>query len=495
VCTLREKRKKMNDNTPTYKYAKGAAARAPFLLAGGGGGIGSAGRVGSYTGSMPDLTSSSTDAALKTQSTNNNSNNNSSGLQLTPQQIKTLVEPITAAMQSTTYYDIMSISSLVVVLDVNSTVSVCVAAAQETRASSFLVWDPFDKTTGNGKFIAVLTLTNFIRILIHCHENQDQVSQLSNMSLRDLLFKKPELMQLKQFGNNNNNSNRPQQAAGVSNTILQANPEINLYDLLAVMVENKINHVPILADCTHVSKMDVAATTTTTQNNSSTTTSGAAQPTTLLGVAFLPQILSQVVRIINNPAVSITESGASMLSSSGGNSPKKNSSSKDLTNNNNPSPPPYSSLFEVPLYQLTGSHQRLANKLRAKDIGGSNSWLRPEETVYVALQRLVDTEVQALPIINEHGVIIDTFARSDVVGLEDLGVYNLNQSVAQALSRKRGQRAIPVCQVTDTVGDVVAHFVETGVRTIFVVSVENNEEFVGQIQVVDLLTFLYQHSL
>lgn len=487
-----------NDNSPSYKYAKGAAARVPFMF---GAGIGVNGQR--YQGSMPDLTSSDAALCAKGTAVNLSSSSAIAANQLSPAQIKALVEPITAAMQSTTYYDIMSNSSLVVVLDVNSTVSVCVAAAQETRASSFLIWDPFDKTTGNGRFIAILTLTNFIRILIHCHENQDQVSQLSNMSLRDMLFKKPELIQLKQLSNNKNIINNNNATSTTSSVMLQASPDINLYELLGVMVENKINHVPILADSCNVSKGDVVVGSGGSGGGGASTSASSQQqqqqPTSLVGVAFLPQLLSQVVRIINNPAVSINEwntqkTGSSkdnLLSSSNSNNINNNTATASSSSSSSP----YSSLFEVPLCLLTGSHQRLANKLRSKDIGGSNSWLRPEETVHTALQRLIQTEVQALPIVNEHGVIIDTFARSDVVGLEDLGVYNLNQSVAQALSRKRGQRSIAVCQVTDTVGDVVAHFVETGVRTVFVVSNENNEEFVGQIQVVDLMTFLYQHSL
>lgn len=472
-------------NSPVYRYAKGAATRASAY--------GTAGRgfpSSRSMGSMNDLHASGTggafassggDAAVSSSSpthqqqaggnssssSSNISNNNSNSSNIvTPAQIKQLVDPLVQAMKLTSFYDIMSNSSLVVVLDINSTVAVCVAAAQETRASSFLVWDPYCKQTGKGKFVAILTLTNFIQILIHCHENQDQVSQLSNMPLRELLKQdfaqavSPRRQQQQQQSSSTGRSN-----INISNSmILHANPDVTLYDLLGIMIENSINHVPILAD-------------------SDCCSSDQQQPTNLLGVSFLPQLLSQVVRIINNPAISINNN----------NNTNNQLQQQQQQQQSNSPPPAFTSLFDVPLAQLAGMSRDLSDKLNSKNRDGARSWLRADETVYVALQRLIEQGVQALPVINEHGAIIDTFSRADVIGLEDLGVYNLNQPCKLALDTRRKHRSIAVCHLSDTIGDVVAHFVATAARTIFVVS-GSSDEFVGQIQVSDLLKFLYHAS-
>merc|ERR1712146_663259 len=135
---------------------------------------------------------------------------------------------------------------------------------------------------------------------------------------------------------------------------------------------------------------------------------------------------------------------------------------------------------DVPLSQLASLSPELSSKLNSRDRDGVSSWLLPNDTVHIALHRLIEKGVQSLPVIDEmNQSIIDTFSRSDVIGFEDLGVYNLNQPVKQALDIKSRHRNIVVCQLNDKIGDVVAHFVATGVRTIFVVG--ENEEFVGQI--------------
>lgn len=434
---------------------------------------------------------------------------NAPGAPLPPQplsiaQIRGLVEPLVGAMKTTSFYDIMGNSTLVVVLDVNSTVSVCVAAAQESKASSFLIWQPSEggpasggaaaaaaaasasssssigggkrlpppaplyggasssSSMGAGKFIAILTLTNFIQILIHSHEHPDEVAQLANMSLKQLLsmpFAKVRQTSL--------------------DGIVHAAPDIPLYNLLGLMISNGVNHIPILADSTVMGATGTSGAAPLTPNPRN---SALPPPTHLVGVAFLPQLLSQLVRIINNSPSSSTAGG--------GMSPTERSSAAAAaaaaaagTSASGSSYSQFATLFEVPIAMLPA----MGPKLNCKVADGAVSWLRAEETVHQALKRLVDYSVQALPIIDERGRIVDTFSRSDVIGLEDLGVYNLNESVQHALYRAK-HRSIVVCQMDDTVGDVVAHFVATGVRTIFVVQ---NEEFVGQLQVVDLLRFLF----
>lgn len=487
---------------PVYIYAKGAANKAHLS-----GGFASARSLGSMNDLMTDSALPVNTSAISIASSSSNNNVLSgagagggsggvAGGDLTQGQIKQLVEPLVQAMRQTTFYDIMSASSLVVVLDINSTVAVCVAAAQESRASCFLVWDPYCKEIGSGRFATILTLTNFIQILIHCHENQDQVNQLSSMPLRDLLKQEFARAKKKNNGSNSNSNNRvglvntsadaaptspPQSNNNLFNgaSILHANPEICLYDLLSMMMENDINHIPILADSLNCASSENGGLLNSAAAVNQGNCDANHPPTNLLGISFLPQLLSQVVRVINNPSFSFNPSAAAVASSSSSSSQSQ--------------PCGYSSLFDVPLSQLASLSEPLARKLHSKDRDGAASWLLPTDTVHGALHRLIERGVQSLPIIDDsQGIIIDTFSRSDVIGLESLGVYNLNQPVKQALDYRSRHRNIVVCQLNDKIGDVVAHFVATGVRTIFVVG--DNEEFVGQIQVSDLLKFLYNAS-
>jgi CBS domain-containing protein len=413
----------------TLNYAKGSAARAPFLF-------------GQRCGSLPDLPG--TDAPVPLSS-------------LTPLQISALVEPIVTAMRHTSFYDIMGVSSLVVVLDVNSPLSVCIAAAQETRAASFLVWDPSHGGSGKGRFVAVLTLSTFIRVLVHCHENADQVQHLSNTPLRDLLAR--SFLKSRPSGSADAAQDR---AAGV----VHAHPDVSLYDMLGLMIRCNINHVPVCADSLPGGSSSSSSSTAVGADASTGLASAPAgsgsAPTSLVGVAYLPQLLSQVVRIINNPTVNIVPSP----------------SAAGL---------PYTSLFEVPLSVLP----RVGEYQSAREVDGVALWLRPDDTLHTALKLLIDYRVQALPVIDASDGICDSFSRADVIGLEEFGIYNLTQTVQHALARLK-HRSVAVCQLSDTVGDVVAHFVGNGVRTVFVV--EGERSFVGQLQVVDLLKFLFSAS-
>ncbi len=463
-------------SAPVYAPAKGSSARAPFMFG-----------AQRSSGSLNDLAAAGSGANVVSGGGQQDAAFPSTPVPRTPlnnSQIKGLVQPVVGAMRTTTFYDIMGNSTLVVVLDINSTVAVCVAAAQETKASSFLVWQAAasdaagfnaaqlqgqqrrasgaagaaSATGGAGRFVAILTMTNFIQILIHCHEHPDQVSQLSNMSLLQLLqMPFARVRQLEGGG------------------IVHASPDIPLYDLLGLMIGSGINHVPVLADSTVVGAPS-SSSSSPTSAPPTPVPAGGNHPTHLVGIAFLPQLLSQLVRIINNSGGAAAGSGGSPIS------PREPGGAATAAASG------YASLFEVPLVSLPPA---ALPRYNCKAVDGAASWLRADQTVYEGLKRLVDAGVQALPIVDDMGRIVDTFARSDVIGLEDLGVYNLNLPIAAAVARV-GHRSIPVCHADDTVGDVVAHFVATGVRTIFVVDKEEvGGSFVGQLQVADLLRFLF----
>jgi CBS-domain-containing membrane protein len=113
------------------------------------------------------------------------------------------------------------------------------------------------------------------------------------------------------------------------------------------------------------------------------------------------------------------------------------------------------------------------------------------DAVHAALDRLVTAGCNSLPIVDERGTIVDAFSRSDVIGLENFGVYDLTQTLQDALGSNR--TPVPICQMTDTVGDIVAHFVATGAKDMFVVDAEH--VFQGQISAEELLHFLYRSTL
>ena len=96
--------------------------------------------------------------------------------------------------------------------------------------------------------------------------------------------------------------------------------------------------------------------------------------------------------------------------------------------------------------------------LRAK--GSSVATIRPDETVGVAVQQLIDRNIGALVVSNDGDSVDGIISERDIVhGLADHGTALLSLKVAEMMTRR-----VATCELSDSVDQLMAEMTNRRIR-------------------------------
>jgi CBS domain-containing protein len=352
-------------------------------------------------------------------------------------EIAALATPILQLVGDMQLYSVMGASTQVIVVDIDSPLSVAFIAATESRVSSVLLWDGQASV-----FAGVLTVTDYIRVLLHCHEASSTSDSVANLSVRELLTQ----TWLKE-------SRRARMADnGSGHHFVWGTPNLSVLDCLTAMLHHKVNRLPILAS----KHFEEDTLPNDVPMGITPLNPGAPCPPppsafSVVAVVTFPQLLAHIGRVLLS--MGHTDDTAETL-------------------------------YNVPLQALNvGRHSdSIAN--------GTIPKLSLNDTVSDALHIMLDQAVHAVCILDPNGIIVDVVTRSDVLRMESGGAYDVTLRLADALSWRPAQTHAVVCSLTDSFGDVLSHFVNTWVKEMFVVD-PKTDVVVGQLSMKELLEFLF----
>ncbi|KXJ10573.1 5'-AMP-activated protein kinase subunit gamma-2 [Exaiptasia diaphana] len=129
-----------------------------------------------------------------------------------------------------------------------------------------------------------------------------------------------------------------------------------------------------------------------------------------------------------------------------------------------------------------------------KDVGlgtyANVATITPNTPLITALHMFAQRRVSALPVVNEQGVVVDIYAKFDVINLAAEKTYNnLDVTVQQALlHRAEGFEGVHRCYLDETMLTIIERLVEVKVHRLVVV--DNDDHCIGVLSLSDILRFL-----
>ncbi|XP_029190446.2 5'-AMP-activated protein kinase subunit gamma-1-like [Acropora millepora] len=116
--------------------------------------------------------------------------------------------------------------------------------------------------------------------------------------------------------------------------------------------------------------------------------------------------------------------------------------------------------------------------------------ISPETPLIKAFHLFAEKRVSALPVVDDRGVVVDIYARFDVINLAAEKTYNnLDVTVKQALQhRAEGFEGVHRCYVDETLHTIIDRLTDAGVHRLVVVDKE--DRCIGVLSLSDILKFL-----
>ncbi|KPI86333.1 CBS domain protein conserved [Leptomonas seymouri] len=439
----------------------------------------------------------------------------------------TLAAPIAAFLRNCSCYDMLGVSTQVVVLDVQAPLSVAFIAAQETRIQSCVLWNPHKR-----QYVGVLTSTDYICILLYCQSHPREADSVASWTIEHWHQVKESL------GLGKPKEKTPESLAAKSGLVM-CKTDSSLHDCLLKMREHHVRRIVALAekegeDFSLVAMMDVeqiveylgvmffhiekaggtvgGASGVNTSNNS--ITGSTAGGTTL----------HRTISAVSNAGGANDDAMARSVNSNAAVTPLRGSSSRHSNrdfddDDDDPTgvlalgeayvlPPyvasiitqaeaagangsggvalasdmrvgPYSSIFDIPFMYVpaVGAHRRRAISVTM------------DHKLSDALTMMLDNNIESIAVCApKEGTIVDVISRSDLLRMENQGVYDTQLTVREALASKISDN-IFVFYEKDPLRDIFSHFVRRRVKELFMVDPDTGR-LLGQLNVAEFVYFL-----
>lgn len=450
----------------------------------------------------------------------------------------TLAAPIAAFLRNCSCYDMLGVSTQVVVLDVQAPLSVAFIAAQETRIQSCVLWDPRKR-----QYVGVLTSTDYICILLYCQSHPREADAVASWTIE-------RWRQVKESLGLGKPKEKTPGSIGPKSGLVVCKTDSSLCDCLQKMREYHVRRIVALAekegeDFSLVAMMDVeqiveylgvmffhiekaggtvsGAGGVNTSNNSMTgSTAGVAAP-------------HRTTSTISNTGTGAGGGGgagddpmARSVNSNAGNNavmtPLRRNSSRHSNrefeeDEDDPTgvfalgeayvlPPyvasiitqaeaagangsggvalasdmrvgPYNSIFDIPFMYVptVGAHRRRA------------LFVTMDHKLSDALTMMLDNFIESIAVCApKEGTILDVISRSDLLRMENQGVYDTQLTVREALASKISDHVF-VFYEKDTLREIFSHFVRRRVKELFMVDPDTGR-LLGQLNVAEFVYFL-----
>lgn len=445
----------------------------------------------------------------------------------------TLAAPIAAFLRNCSCYDMLGVSTQVVVLDVQAPLSVAFIAAQETRIQSCVLWDPRKR-----QYVGVLTSTDYICILLYCQSHPREADAVASWTIE-------RWRQVKESLGLGKPKEKPLGNSAPRNGLVVCRTDSSLYDCLSKMREYHVRRIVALAekegeDFSLVAMMDVE------------------QIVEYLGVMFfhIEKAGGTIggaggVSTANNSIVGSAAGGAaphrttSTISNTGGGGAGEDAMERSVSSNaannavvtplhcnssrqsnrdfeeddDDPTgvfalgdayvlPPyvasiitqaeaagangsggvalasdmrvgPYNSIFDVPFMYVptVGAHRRRPISVTM------------DHKLCDALTIMLDNNIESIAVCApKEGTIMDVISRSDLLRMENQGVYDTQLTVREALASKISDHVF-VFYEKDTLREIFSHFVRRRVKELFMVDPDMGR-LLGQLNVAEFVYFL-----
>lgn len=390
-----------------------------------------------------------------------------------------LTQPLVEKMSRCTTYDVLSLSSQVMVLDVSSPLSVAFIAAQETKLGSGVLWDPIRK-----EFVGILTSTDHVKILLYCNLHPEETEEVACwtigywVSIRD----SPNLLKRDETDTNprENGTASPPLPNGPHSSFVSCSTRTSLKEVLERMRQHNVHRLAVLAE-KESSSFSVVA---------------------MMDVQQIVEYLG--ARLFDKDAAGLfrATSGADGSGTLGGDDVQEDGdeSAANFFQLNRSALPrlvssivsagsatdamrevkvgPYSSIFDIPFrcLPMIGAHRH------------RSIYVTMENTIAEALQLMLDQNIESIAVCTPERIITDVISRSDLLRMENQGVYDTNITVREVIGGKT-LKMVYVFHEGDILWDIFSHFVQKRVRELFMVDPCTNQ-LVGQLNIVEFVYFL-----
>lgn len=390
-----------------------------------------------------------------------------------------LTQPLVEKMSRCTTYDVLSLSSQVMVLDVSSPLSVAFIAAQETKLGSGVLWDPIRK-----EFVGILTSTDHVKILLYCNLHPEETEEVACwtigywVSIRD----SPNL--LKRAASEANpcaiSGSSPAPPSGPHSSFVSCSTRTTLKEVLERMRQHNVHRLAVLAEkesssFSVVAMMDVQ------------------QIVEYLGARLFDKDAAGLFRVASAGDGSGTlggddvqgdgdESASTFFHLNRSALPRLVSSivsaGSDTEAMRDIRVGPYSSIFDIPFrcLPMIGVHRH------------RSIYVTMDNTIAEALQLMLDQNIESIAVCTAERIITDVISRSDLLRMENQGVYDTNITVREVIGGKT-LKMVYVFHESDILWDIFSQFVQRRVRELFMVDPTTNQ-LVGQLNIVEFVYFL-----
>nr|CCC93543.1 conserved hypothetical protein [Trypanosoma congolense IL3000] len=427
----------------------------------------------------------------------------------TDEECKQLAAPITDLLSQCTCYEMLGTSTQVAVLDVDAKLTVAFIAAQETRLVACVLWDPIKRV-----FCGVLSSTDYIEILLYCNYHPDEAERVADYTIREWREKIRDCktgscgagngvahdIHVKPFDKLSSFPPVP--------PLVTCSPTTPLSECLGKIMQHNAKRIIILVEKEDVdvsivalldlqqilsylgalflsiestgawrqgSGTDTVMSSSITSQTTSDCAEGAGSGALEAVSGYRPLLdtvgASDFERLMGNVTFPLHVRNL-LLSVAGEDRESPVSLGKHARVG------PYRVIVDVPFCFVPqlGQHRNTVISVKL-------------ETLLVqALELLLMHNIDCIAVVSDEQIVIDAIGRSDIVRIEDQGVYDTKLTVREALSGRSAMK-IRVFHEKDTLRDIFIHFVRQRVRELFLVD-PDTDRLLGQLNISEIVFFL-----
>ncbi|RNF14894.1 conserved CBS domain protein [Trypanosoma conorhini] len=405
---------------------------------------------------------------------------------LNDEECQLLAAPIAEFLSRCTSYDMLGASTQVVVLDVDAVLAVAFIAAQETRLNACVLWDPVARA-----FCGMMSSTDYIDILLYSHDHPEEAEQLSRYTIRQ--------WREKRYGASSGVDGKQPASSLPVPVFVTCAPDTPLSKCLQLLLRHRVRRITVLAD----KEADDASVLAILDLQ---------QILVYLGAVFLSIEAAgggrRGVEVATgvDAAVNSTVGVPGAVAAGGGrgdgvdpadfavlfgevvlpphvrnllSAPTDGEGDNPLVEfGKEPRVGPYRAIFDVPFCYIPqlGRHRSHAISVTL------------DSPLLKALRLMLQHNIESIAVVSEECIIVDVIDRSDVVRIEDQGVYDMKLTVREALGAMVTEK-ICVFHAKDALRDIFVHFVRQRVKELFLVD-PDTDKLLGQLNIAEVVFFL-----
>lgn len=389
----------------------------------------------------------------------------------TLEEYRCLTHPLVDKLDQHTVYQVLGLSTQVMVLDVSSPLSVAFIGAHETRLTSGVVWDPLSRS-----YVGIISSTDHLKILLYCNSHPEETEAVAQWTIGYWLTLRNTLPLYDGWASSLNpshhhSSSTPFLSCTISTTLKECLERMksNAIQRLAVLSEKESPSFDLVAMIDVQQIVEYLGSRVFGHNDNANSPASAFKEShgvgldPSLGTGSLPDDPANMLSPLSSTLPPLVSSILLAGSDKEGSGPRVG---------------PYTSIFDIPFRCLPM-------------IGGRKNrtiYVTMEDSLAKALRLMLEHNIECIAVCTPDKIVLDVISRSDMLRMETQGVYNTNQTVREGIGA-RTLRQIHVFQEGDLLRDIFRHFVQKRVKELFMVNAHTNQ-LVGQLNIVEFVSFL-----